>query len=198
MSRRALATGIRRMDFLRGDEGYKYEWGAVDEPIQRVLVRRTDRAMSAPLPYDPCASPRWTPPAVPGSRRVRVVQVWPPAPTAAPRSICTHSSRRLDRGSLRRVDRVAVARECRPQAPARGLRRHRHRHPRRRHCHRDPCRPSLRVRADVIHNHMYRAETVGTQAAIALAEVGHRRPHVIPQSTRPGCARTRITSSCET
>jgi CelD/BcsL family acetyltransferase involved in cellulose biosynthesis len=39
--RRALETGKRRMDFLRGDEGYKYEWGAVDEPIQRVLVRRT-------------------------------------------------------------------------------------------------------------------------------------------------------------
>ncbi len=38
---RALATGIRRMDFLRGDESYKYEWGAVDEPIQRLLLRRT-------------------------------------------------------------------------------------------------------------------------------------------------------------
>jgi CelD/BcsL family acetyltransferase involved in cellulose biosynthesis len=38
---RALASGKRRMDFLRGDEPYKYEWGAVDEPIQRLLVRRT-------------------------------------------------------------------------------------------------------------------------------------------------------------
>jgi CelD/BcsL family acetyltransferase involved in cellulose biosynthesis len=37
---RAIAKGKRRLDFLRGDEGYKYEWGAVDEPIQRVLVRR--------------------------------------------------------------------------------------------------------------------------------------------------------------
>ena len=37
---RALERGIRRMDFLRGDEPYKYEWGAVDEPVQRVLVRR--------------------------------------------------------------------------------------------------------------------------------------------------------------
>jgi CelD/BcsL family acetyltransferase involved in cellulose biosynthesis len=37
---RALAHGQRRMDFLRGDEGYKYEWGAVDEPIQRLLLRR--------------------------------------------------------------------------------------------------------------------------------------------------------------
>jgi CelD/BcsL family acetyltransferase involved in cellulose biosynthesis len=37
----ALAAGKRRMDFLRGDEPYKYEWGAVDEPIQRLLLRRT-------------------------------------------------------------------------------------------------------------------------------------------------------------
>jgi Acetyltransferase (GNAT) domain len=40
---RALALGKRRLDFLRGDEPYKYEWGAVDEPIQRVLVRRRTR-----------------------------------------------------------------------------------------------------------------------------------------------------------
>jgi CelD/BcsL family acetyltransferase involved in cellulose biosynthesis len=39
--RRALDQGIPRLDFLRGDEPYKYEWGAVDEPIQRLLVRRT-------------------------------------------------------------------------------------------------------------------------------------------------------------
>ncbi len=37
---RAIADGKRRLDFLRGDEPYKYEWGAVDEPIQRLLVRR--------------------------------------------------------------------------------------------------------------------------------------------------------------
>jgi CelD/BcsL family acetyltransferase involved in cellulose biosynthesis len=37
---RALANGIRRLDFLRGNEPYKYDWGAVDEPIQRLLVRR--------------------------------------------------------------------------------------------------------------------------------------------------------------
>ena len=40
---RALAEGKRRLDFLRGDEPYKYEWGAVDEPVQRVLVRRQAR-----------------------------------------------------------------------------------------------------------------------------------------------------------
>ena len=40
--RRALERGVRRLDLLRGDEAYKYEWGAVDEPIQRLLVRRTE------------------------------------------------------------------------------------------------------------------------------------------------------------
>jgi CelD/BcsL family acetyltransferase involved in cellulose biosynthesis len=39
--RRALERGLTRLDFLRGDEAYKYEWGAVDHPIQRLLVRRT-------------------------------------------------------------------------------------------------------------------------------------------------------------
>jgi CelD/BcsL family acetyltransferase involved in cellulose biosynthesis len=37
---RAIAEGCRTLDFLRGNEPYKYEWGAVDEPIQRILVRR--------------------------------------------------------------------------------------------------------------------------------------------------------------
>lgn len=40
---RALAAGKHRLDFLRGNEPYKYEWGAVDEPIQRILVRRGRR-----------------------------------------------------------------------------------------------------------------------------------------------------------
>jgi hypothetical protein len=35
-----LAAGRRRFDFLRGDEPYKYEWGAKDEPIERLLVLR--------------------------------------------------------------------------------------------------------------------------------------------------------------
>jgi glycosyltransferase involved in cell wall biosynthesis len=35
------------------------------------------------------------------------------------------------------------------------------------------------VRPDVVHNHMYRAELVGTRAAIALGAVGRRRPYVV-------------------
>jgi CelD/BcsL family acetyltransferase involved in cellulose biosynthesis len=37
-----VAAGRRRFDFLRGNEPYKYEWGAVDEPIHRLLVVRTN------------------------------------------------------------------------------------------------------------------------------------------------------------
>jgi CelD/BcsL family acetyltransferase involved in cellulose biosynthesis len=38
---RAIGLGRTRLDFLRGDEPYKYEWGAVDSPIERLLVQRT-------------------------------------------------------------------------------------------------------------------------------------------------------------
>lgn len=37
----AIAAGRRRFDYLRGGEPYKYEWGAIDEPIERLLVVRT-------------------------------------------------------------------------------------------------------------------------------------------------------------
>jgi glycosyltransferase involved in cell wall biosynthesis len=35
------------------------------------------------------------------------------------------------------------------------------------------------VGAEIVHNHMYRAELVGTRAAIALGEAGHPKPWVI-------------------
>jgi CelD/BcsL family acetyltransferase involved in cellulose biosynthesis len=38
----AIENRMRQFDFLRGDEPYKYEWGSVDEPIQRLLVRRDE------------------------------------------------------------------------------------------------------------------------------------------------------------
>ena len=38
--RRAIERGKCRVDLLRGDEPYKYEWGGVDEPVMRILVRR--------------------------------------------------------------------------------------------------------------------------------------------------------------
>jgi glycosyltransferase involved in cell wall biosynthesis len=35
------------------------------------------------------------------------------------------------------------------------------------------------VRPDVLHNHMYRAELVGTRAAIALGAIGRPRPYIV-------------------
>ncbi len=35
-----VEAGRTRFDFLRGNEPYKYEWGAVDEPIHRIVVSR--------------------------------------------------------------------------------------------------------------------------------------------------------------
>ena len=35
------------------------------------------------------------------------------------------------------------------------------------------------VRPDVIHTHMYRADVIGTKAALALEAAGHRRPYVV-------------------
>ena len=35
-----LAAGTRVFDFLRGNEGYKYTWGAVDRSIHRLIVTR--------------------------------------------------------------------------------------------------------------------------------------------------------------
>ena len=40
---RAISLGRKRVDFLRGDEPYKYELGAIDAPIERLLVGRTDQ-----------------------------------------------------------------------------------------------------------------------------------------------------------
>jgi hypothetical protein len=39
-----LESGRRAFDFLRGAEPYKYEWGAKDQPIYRLLVQRSAAA----------------------------------------------------------------------------------------------------------------------------------------------------------
>jgi CelD/BcsL family acetyltransferase involved in cellulose biosynthesis len=38
----AIEHDKHHFDFLRGNEPYKYEWGSVDEPVQRLLVRRDE------------------------------------------------------------------------------------------------------------------------------------------------------------
>jgi CelD/BcsL family acetyltransferase involved in cellulose biosynthesis len=53
---RAIVLGRTRLDFLRGNEPYKYEWGAVDSPIERLLVQRTDPA-AGPAATDAATTP---------------------------------------------------------------------------------------------------------------------------------------------
>ena len=137
--------------------------------------------MGAPLPDDPCVGAGE--PAA-GSRRPRPCaswRSWRPAPTAAPRSTSTRSSRGMDRVPLRRRPWS----RSRTAAP---IRKHRRAWASRSSSSTSPTTrsPSARVaahladvRPDVVHNHMYRAELVGTRAAIALGEAGHRRPYVV-------------------
>ena len=48
------------------------------------------------------------------------------------------------------------------------------------------------ARADIVHNHMYRAEIVGTKAAIALGEAGHRHADVEVLRDDQRCRRARL------
>jgi len=53
---RAIELGRTRLDFMRGNEPYKYEWGAVDEPIERLLIQRTVAPESAAAATDGLAA----------------------------------------------------------------------------------------------------------------------------------------------
>ena len=128
--------------------------------------------MSAPLPWDPCLTPLDAPSARRRASRSASSRSSRPARTAAPRS----TSSRWSPGSTRRA---TTSRSCRcrravPSASSSG-----------------PASPVLviedpddaiavgalaahlaEVRADVVHAHMYRAETVAARAVIALGEAG--------------------------
>ena len=67
------STGARRLDFLRGDEPYKYEWGAV---TSRSAASWSDgpRTDDAPTRGIPVSTPVKRC-ALPGDRRIRVVEI---------------------------------------------------------------------------------------------------------------------------
>jgi glycosyltransferase involved in cell wall biosynthesis len=134
--------------------------------------------MSRPQPDDPCVAPMAHLP-VPGRRRVRVVQVMATGTNGGAQEHVFNLVRRLDR-DFYDVTVVSLS----PGSAVRKLQRHGI----------DTVvidEPDDAIatgilaayladtRADVIHNHMYRAEIVGTKAAIALGEAGHRRPWVV-------------------
>jgi glycosyltransferase involved in cell wall biosynthesis len=135
-------------------------------------------AMMRPQPDDPCVAPMIHLP-VPGQERVRVVEVMATGTNGGAQEHVYNLVNRLDRdfydvsvvslspgSAVRRLQRagfhVTVIDAADDAIATAALTAH-----------------LADIRPDVIHNHMYRAEVVGTKAAIALGEAGHRRPWVV-------------------
>lgn len=134
--------------------------------------------MTRPLPSDPCVAPMLHAP-VPGRDRVRVVEVMATGTNGGAQEHVFNLVCRMDHdyydvsivslspgSAVRKLQRfgfdVTVIDEPDDAIATGTLAAH-----------------LADARADVIHNHMYRAEIVGTKAAIALGEAGHRRPWVV-------------------
>ena len=134
--------------------------------------------MGAPLPDEPCIDLPARPP-IPGGRPLRVVEVLATGTNGGAQEHVYSLLSRLDRtryeasvvslspgSAVRAIQRlgipVIVFDEPDDAIAVGALAAH-----------------LSDVGAEVVHNHMYRAELVGTRAAIALGEAGHRRPWVI-------------------
>ncbi len=134
--------------------------------------------MSAPLLGEPCAEPR-VPPPLPGGRPIRVVLLLATGTNGGAQEHAYTLLSRLDQSryqasvvslshgsTLKRIAGlgfpVLVVDEPDDAVAVGALAAH-----------------LVGVQPDVLHNHMYRAELVGTRAAIALEEIGRRRPYVL-------------------
>ena len=134
--------------------------------------------MSAPPPFDPCLEtvPRQMPP---GGRRIRVVEVLATGTSGGAQEHLYSLLTRIDRtryevsvvslsagSAVRKLQRegipVLVVDDPDDAMATATLAAH-----------------LAEVRADVVHAHMYRAETVATRAVMALGEAGQRRPYLV-------------------
>jgi len=134
--------------------------------------------MGPPAVWDPCSAPLQHFP-MPGPPRVRVVEILATGTNGGAQEHLFSLLSRLDRtrydasvvalsagSAVRKLERagfdVTVIDEPDDAEAIRALTTH-----------------LALARPDVIHTHMYRADVVGTKAANALAEIGHRRPYVV-------------------
>jgi glycosyltransferase involved in cell wall biosynthesis len=134
--------------------------------------------MAAPAPWDPCLSPVERP-TIAGRRRIRVVEIMATGTSGGAQEHVYSLMKRLDTSrfdasvvslsagsAVRRLERegfdVSVIDDPDDAVAVGALVAH-----------------LLDVRPDVIHTHMYRADVVGTKAAMALAESGHHRPYLV-------------------
>ncbi len=134
--------------------------------------------MGAPLPGDPCLEPKVRGP-LPGGRPVRVVEILASGTNGGAQEHVYSLLSRLDRtryepsvislspgSAVRRITRLGIPVHVVDEADdaiAVGA----------------AAVVLADLRAEVVHNHMYRAELVGTRAALALAESGRLRPYVV-------------------
>lgn len=134
--------------------------------------------MSAPLPDDPCLEVVVRPPLA-GGRRIRVIQVLATGANGGAQEHLYSLLTRMDHdryevsvvslspgSAVRKLQKagidVLVIDEVDDAIVVGALAAH-----------------LAEVRADVVHAHMFRAETVATRAVLALAEIGHRRPYLV-------------------
>jgi glycosyltransferase involved in cell wall biosynthesis len=134
--------------------------------------------MSAPSPDDPCLEEVARPPLA-GGRRIRVVQVLATGSNGGAQEHLYSLVTRMDPvrydvsvvslspgSAVRKLQRAGipclVIDEVDDAIAVGALAAH-----------------LSEVRADVVHAHMYRAETVATRAVLALQEIGHRRPYLV-------------------
>ncbi len=133
--------------------------------------------MNAPLAFDPCLE-LVERPALAGGRRIRIVEVLATGTNGGAQEHLHSLVTRLDTSrydvsvvslsagsAVRRLQRagvpVLVIDDSDDSIAVGALAAH-----------------LSEVRADVVHAHMYRAETVATRAVIALGEAGQRRPYL--------------------
>ena len=134
--------------------------------------------MGAPPIWDPCLAPIEHCP-MPGPKRVRVVEILATGTNGGAQEHLFGLMSRLDTAhyeasvislsagsAVRKLQRhgfdVTVIDEPDDAAAVRELTTH-----------------LALIRPDVIHTHMYRADVIGTRAAIALGAAGQRRPYVV-------------------
>jgi glycosyltransferase involved in cell wall biosynthesis len=134
------------------------------------------------MPFEPSADPCLEPPTrleLPGPPRVRVVEVMATGTTGGAQEHVYNLLSRIDRtrydvsvvslsagSAVRRIGRLGI--------PTQVIDDH------------DDADAVARlaclleeVEPDVVHNHMFRAEIVGTRAAMAIARSGRRRPYIV-------------------
>ena len=134
--------------------------------------------MGAPMPWDPCLTP-FDRPSLQGGHRIRVVEVLATGTSGGAQEHLFSLVTRIDQtrydvsvvalsagSAVRKLQRagipVLLIDEHDDAIAVGALAAH-----------------LVEIRADVVHAHMYRAETVATRAVLALAEIGHRRPYLV-------------------